>query len=128
MDISDAILRKKQLQDKKDILNQEMSSLNKEIDDIDGTLMRELDRMKKSGLDPKLSGHGISVYLTDKCRATYDPERWAEIVKWAVESGRDYIVQRRLSDKKIESLIEEGVELPIGLGIEYYPDISHRRA
>lgn len=127
-DVSECIARKKQLHDKKDILNQEMSALNSELDDIDTALKAELYRMKERGLDPKLSGHGISIFLSDKTRATYDPAQWENIVRWAVETGKPWIVQRRLADKKIADMVDDGVELPPGLNVEHYTEISHRRA
>lgn len=80
-----------------------------------------------TGLD-SLSGAGLSVSFDgDAMRAAYDPEKWKDIVRWAVESGNDFIVQRRLTDAKVIDLVKNGVELPPGLTLENYTKLSVRR-
>jgi hypothetical protein len=62
-----------------------------------------------------------------KWRAVYEPGLWSSIVKWAVDNNHEYIVQRRLTDAKIMSLIDQGVPLPEGLTVEPYDDLDIRR-
>lgn len=75
-----------------------------------------------------VKGGGMTVSFDDDAlRAKYDPEKWQSIMQWAVQSGHDYIVQRRLTDAKVIALIKDGVELPEGLSLESFCKISTRR-
>jgi uncharacterized protein YlxW (UPF0749 family) len=74
------------------------------------------------------AGAGLSVTFDDGAvRAKYDPSKWADIVKWAVSTGNDHIIQRRLTDAKVIDLIENGTALPEGLTVESYTKLSTRR-
>jgi hypothetical protein len=98
--------------------------LSKEKERLEASL---LSFHNESGLD-SLSGAGLSVSFDGEAmRAKYEPDRWAEIVKWAVSTGNDHIIQRRLTDAKVLDLIEQGVELPAGLTVENYTKLSVRR-
>ena len=80
-----------------------------------------------TGVD-SVTGGGLSVSFDDAAmRAKYDPERWPAIVRWAIETGNDHIIQRRLTDAKVLDLIENGTALPEGLTVENYVKISTRR-
>ena len=95
-------------------------------------LQREaLAYMTREGLTrdgDKISAGGITLTRADKWRPAYDPEKWTSIVKWAIESGNDHIVQRRLSASPIMELVDAGVPLPDGLSVESYTELSHRRS
>jgi hypothetical protein len=80
----------------------------------------------ETGLDA-VKGNGLNVSFKQSMRAKYEPEKWADIVRWAVATGHDYIIQRRLSDAKIEDLALNGTALPDGLTLEGYTDLSTRR-
>jgi len=87
--------------------------------------------MKDAGLDgdgAKVSHGGLTVTLRHKFRAAYDPEKWSGVVKWAAETGREYIIQRRLSDKPVVELMDNGVALPDGLTVTSYEDLDFRRS
>lgn len=108
-------------------------------------LFEKTGRWEK-GVSAKASG--VTVSVVEKVRATYDPAKWPDVVRWAVQNDYTYIVQRRLNDKAIAELVMppsaeeiaaekkirgEGWEwkatpLPDGLGIEYHKEIAFRRA
>jgi hypothetical protein len=84
------------------------------------------ESLTASGAD-KASAHGLTASIQIKDRAKYNPADWPSIVRWAVESGNDHIVQRRLTDAKVVELIRNGVSLPWGLTVESYRDIRVTR-
>lgn len=75
----------------------------------------------------KATAAGLTFSMVTKDRAKYDPGEWPNIVKWAVETGNDHIIQRRLTDAKVVELIANGVALPWGLTVESYRDVQVRR-
>lgn len=121
---TELLVELREIKDQKDALNGQLSALHEREEAINKQL---LGVHEASGLE-SLSGGGLSVHFDPHAmRAKYEPEQWAGIVAWAVATGRDYIVQRRLSDGKILDLVKEGVELPEGLTLEGYTKISVRR-
>jgi hypothetical protein len=105
-----------------------LATADRELSKRREALERELLAFHEdSGLD-SLAGAGLSVsFDAAAMRAKYEPERWADIVRWAVTTGHDHIIQRRLTDAKVLDLIENGVELPPGLTVENYTKLSVRR-
>lgn len=117
-----------------------LTALRETIDELEAVREREVELNKKryaierellsihesTGLVAMANDY-ISVSVEDKDRATYAPDCWDDVLKWAVETGNMNIIQRRLSDAKVVALIGEGIPLPAGLGIEPYKKISHRR-
>lgn len=101
-----------------------VSALDREIGDLKSGLKQALI---ESGQD-KAAAHGVTVSVVEKYRATYDPANWPQIVKWAVETGNDHIIQRRLTDAKVVELIRSGEALPWGLDAESYRDLLVRRS
>lgn len=98
--------------------------LSQRRDQLEGRL---LAYHKDTGLQ-SLSGAGLTVSFDPAAfRAKYDPAKWSDVVKWAVETGNDFIVQRRLSDAKVVELFDGGVALPDGLSLENYVKVSIRR-
>ena len=71
---------------------------------------------------------GVSISIKTKWRARYDPDLWADIMKWAATNGVSYILQRRLNDAKIMELVDNGIALPEGLSVESYQDLAFRRS
>lgn len=91
--------------------------------ELEGSLLR---MHETTGLE-KLTGGGMSVSFGQKFRARYDPERYAGVLRWAVDTGNEHIIQRRFTDSKVEELVMNGVALPEGLTLEAYAAISTRR-
>lgn len=107
-----------------DELNAELARCNKRWAVIEQSL---LDFSNANGID-SFRGAGITVsFDTSAFRATYAPERWVDVVRWAVASGNEHIVQRRLTDKKVIDLVDAGIALPEGLNLEQFTKISVKR-
>lgn len=121
--IGDMMARYAELRDRRDDLDAEHASVSSEMNDIENAVSR---RMKDDGVE-KTAAAGFSLSLRQKWRAKYEPDKWAGIVKWAVETGNDHIVQRRLTDAKVMELIDNGVALPDGLGVEAFTGLDVRR-
>lgn len=109
---------------KKDAVDEQAKQLSGEIEHCKAEIKRFHERTR---LD-KFAIPGLSASAKEKFRARYDPERWASILAWATATGNDHIVQRRLTDAKVVDLIDSGVELPEGLTVETYVDVSVRRS
>lgn len=122
-DIGATLTRWREIIDAKEELNARIKTLNEEEDAIERRL---LDLGERTGLD-SFANDVLSVTLSQKQRARYEPGRWAEIVKWAADGGHYEIIKRQLSDKPVVALLVNGVALPDGLSIEDYTDISKRR-
>lgn len=123
MTIGELLAMKYNLHERKDELSADLSAVNKSIADVDEALMKQL---RDSG-QTKASDDRVTVSITDKMRAKYDPEKWPAIMESLVKAGYGHVVQRRLTDAKVIEMIENGVELPDGLTVESYPDLSFRR-
>lgn len=104
-----------------------LATRDSELAKLKAALERQmLDHSEQSGVT-QFANDFISVSVSDANRATYAPEQWDGIVKWAAETGNLNLIHRRLSDAKVVALIEEGIALPDGLGIEPYKKLSYRR-
>lgn len=110
------------------------------IDERESLAIRDLELGKlKVDLERRIKDHAeatglnqfandfISVTVSDENRAKIDPAKWDDIFKWAAETGNINLIHRRVSDAKVIALIEEGVELPEGLGIDPYKKLAYRR-
>lgn len=102
-----------------------INALKSENHAVREALEREILEQLKD--DDKMSHAGLTVYRKEKPRATYQPEKWDAIAAWAMETGNMHIIQRRLTDSRVEDLVQNGVPLPDGLAIEYVPELGTRR-
>ncbi len=84
-------------------------------------------KMQELGIE-SAAEDGVSISIKTKWRARYDPDLWADIMKWAATNGVSYILQRRLNDAKIMELVDNGIALPEGLSVESYQDLAFRRS
>jgi hypothetical protein len=109
-------------------LRERLAALDRDLSARKQTLeLALIQHHESSGVD-SLSGGGVSVSFDDHAmRARYDPDRWEDIVRWAVATNNLHCIQRRLTDSRIEDLIAEGVALPDGLTLETYTRIAVRR-
>lgn len=114
--------------DKQDELNAQLAASRKLSEELEHAIM---DAMKNSGLDAdgsKVSHNGMTVTLRHKFRAAYDPEKWPSILQWAVATHNEHVIQRRLSDKPVLELMDNGDALPDGLTVTTYDDLDFRRS
>lgn len=69
----------------------------------------------------------VSVSISSDLRPAYDPEKWEDIVRWATATGNFGIVQRRLGDKVLKSILDSGGEIPPGVRFDPFTKVSVRR-
>lgn len=111
------------LRDRKDELNASLKAVSEHEASLQAAL---LDWHAETNLE-SVKGGGLSVSFKPDFRAKYTPELWPEIVKWAVATGNDHIIQRRITDAKVIELVDNGVALPDGLNLEAYVKLNIRR-
>lgn len=127
MQIDELLAQLRNEKDWQDELNANLAKSKAKADALERDI---LATMKENGLDAdgaKVSASGMTVTLRHKFRAAYDPEKWASVVKWAADTGHEYIIQRRLSDRPVLELMDSGVALPDGLSVTSYEDLDCRR-
>lgn len=126
--MNDLLGRYRALLDEKDDISAKLSGINSMIDDVEGGIRAKLESEGQWKPGAKIGAPGLTVTVTEKARATYEPERWGEIVRWAAEHGLAHMVQRRLNDKAVLELIDGGKPLPAGLSIRFDTELSFRRS
>jgi len=121
--IDEALTELRSIVDQSDALNEQLADLSKRKREIENGLIAFSD---DSGLT-SFATEGLAIAVRAKERAKYDPEKWDDLMKWAAENDKTYVVQRRLSDAKILEMVANGEPLPDGLSIEPYSQVSYRR-
>ena len=123
MNITELLTELRSIRDERE----QLASRDKALSDRESYIKdRLMDYHVSTGLD-SVSGGGLTISYKEKLRAGYDPEKWTDIMRWAVNTGHEYLIQRRLTDSRVADLATSGVELPEGLRIETFTDISVRR-
>lgn len=128
MNLSELLTAFRAEKDVQDILNADLAASRKRADELEQSILAEMERNGFDSDGSKFSDGGMTVTRRTKWRAKYDPALWPQIVAWANESGNSHIIQRRLSDKPVMELIDCGVALPEGLSAESYVDLDFRRS
>jgi len=122
--ISGVLKNMRALRDEREVLNDRDREIGTQLQSLEREL---LQYHEATGL-LKIAGDGMSVsFDPDALRAKYEPEKWKEVVAWAVASGNEHIIQRRLTDSKVVDLIASGIPLPDGLSVETYTKMNIRR-
>ena len=106
-----------------DGLNRELSLLKASRKDVEAQL---LQHAADQGVD-SLSNGLVSVTVKDDFIAAYDPEMWSELVSDCVRTGNTHIIQRRISTKPVQELIDNGSEIPAGVRLEPQTKLLVRR-
>ncbi len=109
--------------DQSDALNDQLSALSERKREIERGLIAFSE---DSGLT-SFATEGMSITVKEKTRAKYDPERWEELVGWAVANDKTYLIQRRLTDAKVVDMVDNGEPLPEGLSLEPFAQVIYRR-
>jgi hypothetical protein len=112
---------------RRDEVQAALFAVRQELDTIEAAI-KDAMHGQGMGAGDKVAASGITCTLRDKWRTKYVPEKWESILRWAVNTGHEYIVQRRTSDTKIVAFVAEGGTLPDGLGLESYLDLDFRRS
>lgn len=87
----------------------------------------ELMRFSESSGLETFSSDDLTCTISEKTRACYDPAKWNEVVKWAVDTGNEIVIQRRLSDARLVEIATSGTALPAGIRLEPYSAVAFRR-
>ena len=109
--------------DKLEALGEQEQPLRQRKSEIELELLRFSE---SSGLQ-SFSSSGLSCNIQEKTRATYAPDKWNEILAWAVQHGAETAIQRRLSDARIVEIATSGTPLPEGIKLEPYSYVALRR-
>ena len=126
--LNDLLSQYRAEKDRQDELNAQLADSRAKADGLERQIMA---RMKDAGLDSdgsKVSHDGLTVTLRHKFRATYDPAKWTDIVRWAIDTHNEHIIQRRLSDRPVLELLDSGEKFPDGLTVSTYEDLDFRRS
>lgn len=75
----------------------------------------------------KATAGGVTASIKQRWAVKYDPERWGEVVQWAVENGRSDLVQRRLNDARIMELVDAGTAIHPALTPQAFERLEVRR-
>jgi hypothetical protein len=118
--IDNLLIELRRVWDEEDGLNDRLNALGKRKAAIKALL---LDYHTSSGL-ASFANELIGASFKADLRARVDPEKWADLHKWAVDTGNTHIFHRRLTDTKVKELLNEGVALPEGLTLESYTAIN----
>lgn len=118
----------RRLWDESDALTAKQKDINARMGDIERDIR---EAMKNAGKvndgDADTVAGVMRMTIRQKWRAGYEPDKWSDIVRWCVENGYDYLIQRRLSDAKVMDLVDNGISLPDGLQVSPYEDVDFRR-
>lgn len=107
----------------KETLDNILAGVKGEIEGIKNDLAKLAEAL---GVD-KFANDLMTVSIKEDMRAGYTPEEWPAIFAWIAKTENFGIIQRRLSAKPIQELIDCGTPLPKGLKLEPYTKVSTRR-
>lgn len=106
-----------------DEANRQLSALKDARRDIEDSLRRDAEQQGVDSFRNEL----VTVTIREDFVASYDPDHWDDLVRWAGETGNTHIIQRRISTKPIQELIDNGSELPAGVRLEPQTKVTVRR-
>ena len=126
--MNDLLGRYLELLDEKEELDALVNGIKSSLADIEGAIQNKLEAEDQMKAGTKVGIEGLTVRVREKRKARYDPDRWMEIVKWATDNGKEFLVQRRLNDNVVMELVDQGVPLPTGLSVRCDTGLSFRRS
>ncbi|GIW77973.1 MAG: hypothetical protein KatS3mg104_3036 [Phycisphaerae bacterium] len=122
--VNELLVELRNIIDERQKLSEEDRKLSSRKAEIEQKLISIHERTKLQ----QLKGGGLTIsFDPEALRVRYDPERWADLLQWASENGHEYIVQRRLNDSAIISLVTSDGAMPPGVTFDPYVKISIRR-
>lgn len=110
-----------------DAINAEKSRAQAEADRLESAIRAELESSGEWQPGCGIKAPGMTVNVVQKWRAKYDPSLWPTLIAWAGEHGASHLVQRRLNDKAVLEMHDNGQPLPDGLTLEAFLDLTFRR-
>jgi hypothetical protein len=127
MDINALLVKYRDALDHKDEVEAALSAAKRQCEAIEFEIRSALEQTGQWTPGAKVGTDGITCTVCTKWRAKYEPEKWKDIVKWAVETGNEHLIQRRLSDKPVMEIIDTGGTLPEGLSVQPFDELKFRR-
>ena len=85
-----------------------------------------IERMKSQGID-KMSHAGLSLSVRKEPFVKLEDVDWDTLLGTLAGSHHGYIVQRRLTVKKLQEAVDQGMRLPDGVTIGTKDSLAHRR-
>lgn len=88
------------------------------------------DAFKAAGREQagtKVEHSGMQVTLKEKYAAKHDPEKFADILKWVVETGNYGMVPKEFNKSRVQEAIDNGEEVPEGLVISRWTEMDFKR-
>jgi hypothetical protein len=111
-----------ELRAQKDELNNQLSDINKEIDQVEYYLIQA---MEEDGLDQLRSGKGL---ISKKVELYPQVEDLDGLVKWAYENGKPEILQRRVSKGVFDEIFQQSGEYPDGVKTYEKKTLNYRKS
>jgi len=113
----------RELMDRIESLNTQLASLKKQRAAVEARIKRQAE---SDGLT-SYSSDNITVSVRDDLVAGYDPDHWPELIRWAVSTNNEHVIQRRLSTKPICEIAANGTPLPDFIRLESVTRLNVRR-
>ena len=127
MTLAELLAEKRAVRDRIDNLNELLSGHIAEDAALNEKILSAMTAQGMTGDGAKLSAGGMTVTRRTKWRASYEPEKWEGVVRWALDSGHVGIFHRRLTDSRVMELFDSGIGLPDGLSVKSYPALDFRK-
>ncbi len=113
-------------------LRDKRATLKKKFDEIDAQLKADMERLEawllqklgEAGTDTFKNESGTA-YITETVRAGCGD--WTLFWKWCADNHRVDMLEKRVASKAIQEYMEEHNELPPGVTITTYRDVTVRR-
>ena len=121
--VGEALSELRSLSDEIDTHAAALKDLNKRWDELERFLEEQGETL---GLRSFSNDH-ITATLVSDLRVNYDPEKWADLLKWSLDTGNLGVVQRRLGDRVLKDLLDSGHAIPPGVTFLPYTKVSIRR-
>lgn len=121
--VGEALSELRSLSDEIDTHTAALKDLNKRWDELERFLEEQGETL---GLRSFSNDH-ITATLVYDLRVNYDPEKWADLLRWSLDTGNLGVVQRRLGDRVLKDLLDSGQAIPPGVTFLPYTKVSIRR-
>lgn len=121
--VGEALSELRSLSDEIDTHTAALKDLNKRWDELERFLEEQGETL---GLRSFSNDH-ITATLVSDLRVNYDPEKWADLLRWSLDTGNLGVVQRRLGDRVLKDLLDSGQAIPPGVTFLPYTKVLIRR-
>lgn len=123
MNIGDVLDEYRGVIDQIDELNASLKALREQKERLESQI---IEAAEKSGVT-EFANDNLKATIREDFVASYDPAQWTDMVRWAVETHNEHIIQRRLSTRPVTELIDSGHALHPGIVLQPQTKINVRR-